>query len=72
MEKAGLALFQDNMRFITEAARIEAPPPPDWATANRILLDMDTMRLREVEEPGVRCRISWFPASLRRRTAALL
>lgn len=47
MEEAGLDLFRENLRFLSEAARIEAPPPPDWATPNRVLLDMDTMRLRD-------------------------
>ncbi|MCA8928731.1 MAG: alpha/beta fold hydrolase [Alphaproteobacteria bacterium] len=46
-EEAGLRLFQDNLRFIEEAAEIEAPPPPEWATANRILRDLDTMRFRD-------------------------
>lgn len=52
MEKAGLELFKNNLRFLTEAARIEAPPPPDWATPNRIRLDMDTMRLRDFSSAG--------------------
>ncbi len=47
MEEAGLDLFRENLRFLSEAAKIEAPPPPDWATPNRVLLDMDTMRLRD-------------------------
>lgn len=52
MEKAGLELFRDNLRFLTEAAKIEAPPLPEWATPNRILLDMDTMRLRDFSPAG--------------------
>ena len=51
-EEEGLRLFQDNMRFIAEAAEIERPPPPDWATENRILVDLDTMRLRDFSTPG--------------------
>jgi polyhydroxyalkanoate depolymerase len=47
MEEKGLRLFQDNMRYIAEAEKIEAPEPPDWATKNRIILDLDTMRLRD-------------------------
>jgi poly(3-hydroxybutyrate) depolymerase len=46
-EEKGLEFFQDNMRFIGEAAKIEAPPEPDWATENRVILDLDTMRLRD-------------------------
>ncbi len=53
MEEEGLRLFQDNMRFVAEAARIEAPPPPEWATPNRMILDLDTMRLRDFSAPGV-------------------
>ncbi len=47
MEEEGLKLFQDNMRFVAEAETIEAPPPPQWATPNRVVLDLDTMRLRD-------------------------
>jgi poly(3-hydroxybutyrate) depolymerase len=47
MEQEGLELFADNMRFIAEAEKIEAPPPPEWATRNRVALDLDTMRLRD-------------------------
>jgi len=43
----GLKLFQNNLRFISEAERITAPAPPEWATPNSILLDMDTMRVRD-------------------------
>ena len=47
MEEEGLRLFQDNMRYIAEAAKIEAPPPPAWATPNRVIRNLDTMRLRD-------------------------
>jgi len=47
MEEAGLHMFQDNLRYLDEAETIEAPPPPEWATPNRILLDLDTMHLRD-------------------------
>ncbi|MGZ3639940.1 MAG: alpha/beta fold hydrolase [Ktedonobacterales bacterium] len=43
----GLRLFQDNLRYAAEAEAITAPAPPQWATANRVLLDLDTMRLRD-------------------------
>ena len=46
-EEKGLETFQDNMRFIGEAAKIETPPAPEWATENRVILDLDTMRLRD-------------------------
>ena len=47
MEQEGLKLFQDNIKFVAEAETITEPPPPQWATDNRIMLDMDTMRLRD-------------------------
>ena len=47
LEEAGLHAFEDNMRFVEEAAQIEAPPTPEWATKNRIVIDLDTMRLRD-------------------------
>ena len=43
----GLRLYQDNLRYLAEAVEITFPPPPEWATANRILLDLDTMRVRD-------------------------
>lgn len=52
MESEGLKLVKDNLSYLAEAAEIEAPPPPEWATPNRILLDLDTMRLRDFSTPG--------------------
>lgn len=49
MEEEGLKLFQNNMHFLAEAGKIEAPPLPGWATDNSIRLDLDTMRLRAFE-----------------------
>jgi len=43
----GLALFADNLKFVAEAEEISAPPRSQWATENRIVLDLDTMRLRD-------------------------
>jgi len=51
MESEGLRLFQDNLRYLAEAEAIEAPPPPDWATGNRVILNLDTMRLRDFSAP---------------------
>ncbi|MBD1545406.1 alpha/beta fold hydrolase [Roseibium aggregatum] len=47
IEEGGLRLFQDNLRYLAEVEKIEAPEPPEWATPNRVLLDLDTMRLRD-------------------------
>jgi poly(3-hydroxybutyrate) depolymerase len=47
MQETGLQLFHDNMRYLAEVGQIEAPQPPEWTTANRVTLDLDTMRLRD-------------------------
>lgn len=52
MEEAGIRAFEDNLRFLAEAERIEAPPPPRWATKNRVLVTLDTMRLRDFSRLG--------------------
>ncbi len=44
--QVGLRMFQDYFLYVAEANRIAFPPPPEWATANRVTLDLDTMRLR--------------------------
>lgn len=47
MAERGARQFQDNLKFIVEAETIAAPPASDWATPNRVLIDLDTMRLRD-------------------------
>ena len=51
----GMTLFQDNLRYVAEAEEIAAPPKPEWATSNHVLMDLDTMRLRDFSRaaPGV-------------------
>lgn len=46
-EEAGLDTFAENMKALADVARVATPPPPKWATKNRVLLDMDTMLLRD-------------------------
>ena len=46
----GMRLFQDNLKFIAAAQRINAPPAPEWATPNRIDLELSTMRLRDFSD----------------------
>lgn len=46
-----MTLFQDNLRFVVEAEKIAKLPTPLWATSNRIVLDLDTMRLRDFSAP---------------------
>jgi poly(3-hydroxybutyrate) depolymerase len=48
----GLRLFRDNLKFVAEAGEISTPPPPEWATDNRVVLDLDTMRLRDFSKVG--------------------
>lgn len=48
----GMTLFQDNLRYVAEAEEIAAPREPEWATSNRVLLDLDTMRLRDFSALG--------------------
>ena len=44
--EAGLALFAENLKFVAEVAKLEYALEPTWATANRILRDLDTIKLR--------------------------
>jgi len=48
----GLKLFQDNLRYVAKAEELVVPPEPEWATANRVLVDLDTMRLRDFSAAG--------------------
>ncbi len=48
---AGLRRFQDNLKFLVLSQEIAAPPLPEWATSNRVLLELDTMRLRDFSHP---------------------
>ncbi len=47
LAEIGARQFQDNLKFLVEAQTVTTPPPLDWATANEIRLDLDTMRLRD-------------------------
>ncbi len=40
-------MFQDNVKYVAEAAEITVAPEPEWATQNSVRLDLDTMRLRD-------------------------
>ena len=50
--EAGMKLFQDNLRYVAEAEEISAPPKPAWATSNHVILNLDTMRLRDFSPIG--------------------
>ena len=47
LQDEGLQLYRKNLDFLAEAGELVAPTEPQWATPNRVLLDLDTMRLRE-------------------------
>ena len=48
----GMRLFQRNVEFLVQAHVINAPPLPEWATPNRIALELDTLRLRDFSGHG--------------------
>ena len=50
----GMRLFQHNVAFLAQAHLINAPPMPEWATPNRIDLELNTMRLRDFSRDGSR------------------
>ena len=45
--ESGLRLFDENVRFASELAKIEYELEPEWASDNRVVREFDTMRLRE-------------------------
>lgn len=51
MEDAGMKLFLDNVKYLSEVGKLTVPPPPAWATSNRVALELDTMRLRDFSPP---------------------
>ncbi len=50
--EAGLSMFKENLRYVAEAEEINAPGPSVWATANRVIMDLDTMLLRDFMPAG--------------------
>ena len=47
MEKAELALFQKNLKFVAEAEKVDYELKPQFASANSVMLELHTLRLRE-------------------------
>ncbi len=47
MEEAELALFKKNLKFLVEAEKVDHELAPQFATANSVILDLHTLRLRE-------------------------
>ena len=45
--ETGLRLFDENVKFVSELAKIEYELEPAWASANRVVREFDAMRLRE-------------------------
>lgn len=52
MGEDGLALFQKNLDYAKTVTEIITPPASEWATPNQILLDLDTMRVRDFSVAG--------------------
>ena len=52
LEEEGMKLYRQNIEFLAEAGELAVPPEPKWATSNRVVLDLDTMRLREFGASG--------------------
>ncbi len=52
LAEIGARQFDDNLKFVAAASTIAAPPPPEWATKNRIAADLDVMRLRDFSAAG--------------------
>ena len=46
-----LDLIRDNVKFVEEVERLAVEPPARFATENRVLLDLNTMRLRDYSGP---------------------
>ena len=47
LTEAGMRQYRDNLEFLAASEAVTLPSPPNWATANRVVLDLDTMRLRD-------------------------
>ena len=52
LEEEGMRLYRQNLDFLAEAGQLAVPPEPNWATANRVVLELDTMRLRDFGGSG--------------------
>ncbi len=50
--EAGQAIMARDLDFLTEEARIADSPKPQFATANRVRLDLRTLKLREYGDPA--------------------
>jgi poly(3-hydroxybutyrate) depolymerase len=52
LEEEGMRLYRQNLDFLAEAGELAVPPEAQWATPNRVALDLDSMRLREFRAAG--------------------
>ncbi|MFZ1910639.1 MAG: alpha/beta fold hydrolase [Burkholderiales bacterium] len=52
LQDEGMKLYRQNVEFLAEASELAAPPAPTWATPNRVVLDLDSMRLRDFGASG--------------------
>lgn len=49
------ALSSGQPEAAIRAEELLAPLPPEWATPNRVMLDLDTMRVRDFSTTGAKC-----------------
>jgi poly(3-hydroxybutyrate) depolymerase len=49
-----LDLIRKSLMFVEEAEKLNAPPPVHFATANKVALDLNTMRLRDYSVANAR------------------
>ena len=54
MGQEGLEIFKRNLAFAKEIKKEEFELKPVWATPNDILLDLNTLRLRDFSTPAAR------------------
>ena len=52
MGQAELELFRKNLKFLMEAHKVDHQPKPRFATANTVLLELHTLRLRAFGDPN--------------------
>lgn len=52
LAEQGIALYAKNLKFVEEEIKIHSELKPEFATSNRVRLDLRTMKLREYGKPG--------------------
>jgi len=71
MEEAELALFKKNLKFLAEAEKLDYELKPRFATPNRVVLDLHTLRLREFGDVRSRAAPTLIDAPYAGHTATI-